>query len=143
MFGSAIEPLLVRAPMGLVHLAMKVPVRTVVTSVSIKVVVMRECCSGWCRYGQHRHSNESFAQSHNTSPVGALDRSAGRLHAALQCGGEIEPHRNEPFRNRSWPAAKVELPWHLLGGTNQKRLRGGLRLSSHNAFLFGSFSLHL
>src|SRR5262249_21615765 len=113
MFGSAIEPLLVRAPMGLVHLAMKVPVRTVVTSVSIKVVVMRECCSGWCRYGLHRHSNESFAQRYNTFPVGpaTLDRSAGRLHAALQCGGEIEPHRNEPFRNRSWPAPR----WSCLG----------------------------
>src|SRR5262245_60275905 len=110
MFGSAIEALFVRAPVGIVHLMMKFPVRAVITSVST-IVVMGQCRCGRCTYGQHRRSNESSANGHDTSPIQtAPGPSAEPLHSQLQYGGEVEPHRNTPFRSRSWHAAKVELP---------------------------------
>jgi hypothetical protein len=83
MFGTAVEAFLVRASMGLVNLTMKFPVRSVIPSMSTIVVVMGKCRCGWCRYGQYRRSNESFADAHDTSPVQAaplVEARNGRIH---------------------------------------------------------------
>src|SRR5215510_7076513 len=71
MLSLAIEALLVRTPVGYVHLTMKFPVRAVIASMSTIVVVVGQCRGGWCGYGQHRRSNESFADGHDTSPAHA------------------------------------------------------------------------
>jgi hypothetical protein len=54
MFGTAIEALLVRAPVGLVHLAMIFPVRSMITRMPTLILVMSQCRCGWSRHGQHR-----------------------------------------------------------------------------------------
>ena len=78
MFGTVIEALLVRAPMGLVHLTMKFPVRSMITSMSTIIFVMSQCRCGWSSYGPQRCRNESFADGHGTYPVQAAPLAEAR-----------------------------------------------------------------
>ena len=119
VLSPTVETLLVRVPVRLVQLTMKFPVRSVI--MSIINVVMGQCRCGWCRYSQHRRSNENFADGHDTSPVQAAPPSEERLHPPLQYGGEVEPYRNAPFSDRSWHVAKVELSQRCWGGPHQRR----------------------
>src|SRR5262249_8613154 len=74
-----IKAFLVCSPECLVQLAMKSPMRPVITSVLTIVVIVGEgsCCR--CGYGQHRRRNESFADGHGLSPSDSR-KSQGELH---------------------------------------------------------------
>jgi len=112
VLSPTVETLLARVPVCLVQLTMKFPVRSVITSMSTIVVVMGQCRCGWCRYGQYCHSNESFIDGHDTSPVQAapMVEAQNACIYPLQYGDGVEPHRNAPFRFRSWRAVTVEVP---------------------------------
>src|SRR6516164_6173497 len=69
VLGLAVEAFLVGTPVSFVHLAMKSPVRPVITGVLTVIVIVGEGRCGRCRYGQHRRRNESFADGHGVSPV--------------------------------------------------------------------------
>ena len=110
VLSPAIEALIVRAPVGLVHLAMKFPMRSVITRVSVVVVVANAAVAGTAM--------ASTAAATRVLPMVMIHlqskprpcRSAERLHPPSQYGGEVEPRRNEPFSIHSLHAAKVEPP---------------------------------
>src|SRR5262245_1206545 len=85
VLSPTVETLLVRAPVCLVQLTMKFPVRSVVTSMSTIVVVMGPCRCGWCHYSQHRRSNENFADDHDyiSSPRRASGTKRGTVASTV------------------------------------------------------------